>query len=500
MTAVATLSAAARRRLVGAAIVLFWAAMVSLLAWRELRARPTPGPGPAATATTAVDTWLGIFIEGKRPVGTLHLTTRPERREGAAGVTVHLDGRLKVRMLDVPAELELDGWLWRANSEPRAEFDARLASLGHEVHALGHIVNDELRARVTSGGETVPVRLPVDRSMLAADAFLFRLPASALRPGQETTIDAFDPLSGRPARLRIACLREETVVLSGTRVHARVVAVTSAHATMTAWLDDDGGVVQAETPFGLSLRRISRTEALAMRREAQGPELLTALRILPRGVRPVRGAQRMVVRLEGLSAERALPTDATQRLGADERSLVIAVPLPPRHAGLATAAGEQAAALTCDALVQCDHPAIRAQAAEIVAGERDAWRRAVRIEHWVHDNLVKRPVLSLPSALDVLAKREGDCTEHTVLYTALARAAGIPTRQVAGLVWSETLQGFGYHAWPEVFVGRWIWVDPTFGQEVADATHVRLHSGESESWEDALASLGRLQVEVVEVR
>jgi hypothetical protein len=499
MPRVATLSAVARRRLVGAAIVLFWAATIGVLVMRELRSRTVPAPRPAAPAAAATDTWLGIYMAGSRPVGTLHLTTRPEHRQGASGVTLRLDGRLRVRMLDVPAELELEGWLWRAASEPRAEFEARVASLGHTIRVVGRIVEDELRARVFSGGEAILVRVPVARSLLGTDALLLRLPAAALAIGRETTIDAFDPLSGRPSQLHITCVREETIVQSGQSVHTRVLAVASGHATLTAWLDDDGGVVQAETPFGLALRRITHEEALAVRSASQGPELLTALRILPRGVRPVRGAQRMVVHLEGLPAGRALPTDSTQRLDADGRTLVISKASPPQTA-LPIPAETQRSALACDVLVQCDHPAIRAQAAEIVAGERDAWRRAVLIERWVHDNLAKRPVLSLPSALDVLKRREGDCTEHTVLYTALARAAGIPTRQVVGLVWSETLQGFGYHAWPEVFAGRWLWVDPTFGQEVADATHIRLHSGAVQSWEEAFASLGRLQVQVVEVR
>ncbi len=44
--------------------------------------------------------------------------------------------------------------------------------------------------------------------------------------------------------------------------------------------------------------------------------------------------------------------------------------------------------------------------------------------------------LSIPSALEVLEQRAGDCNEHTVLFTALARAAGIPCRVATGLAWS----------------------------------------------------------------
>jgi len=495
---VKVLSATSRRRLIGAAIVVFWLVMVGLLAWREVRARRATAPTNAIPVSASTETWLGIYLNGDHPVVTLHLATRAERRQGVGGTTLRLNGRMKVRLLGTPAELSLDGWLWRAVSEPRAEFDATITSAGGTVRTAGRIFNDELRARITSGGETFPVNLPIDRSLLAPDALLWRLPAPKLRPGEETTLDAFDPISGRPARLRLACVREELVRVGGGDVRTRVFAASTTHGTITAWLTGDGEVIKADTPWGLSVRRLSPTEALTLRRGGDGPELVTALRILPSGVRPAHGARRMVVRLAGMPASRPLPTDDTQRLGRDAQSLVIAPLQPLPHATTGAASAELTAALACDALVQCDHPKIRAQAAEIVAGERDPWRRAVRIERWVYANLAKRPVLSINSALDVLTHREGDCTEHTALFTALARAAGIPTRQIAGLAWSEALQGFAYHAWPEVFVGRWVWVDPTFGQEIADATHIRMHAP-GEDWQDVLDSLGRVRVEVAEV-
>ena len=63
--------------------------------------------------------------------------------------------------------------------------------------------------------------------------------------------------------------------------------------------------------------------------------------------------------------------------------------------------------------------------------------------------------------------------------TALARAVGIPARRVDGLVYMEAadaVPAFYWHEWVEVYVGEWIEVDPTFNQEVADATHIALGS------------------------
>lgn len=55
----------------------------------------------------------------------------------------------------------------------------------------------------------------------------------------------------------------------------------------------------------------------------------------------------------------------------------------------------------------------------------------------------------------VARRREGDCTEHAVLLTALARASRIPARVAEGLVLLEVegrVVAFG-HAWVEVYRG-----------------------------------------------
>jgi transglutaminase-like putative cysteine protease len=490
------------RHVVGAAIVLFWLAVMAVLVGREVRARRAEVRRSAVATPSSADTWLGIFVSPDKPVGTLHIVGRPERREGVAGATLHVDGRLAVRMLGTPADMELAGWLWRAAEQPRAEFDATFASEGHEIRIRGRALDDALHARIDSGGTSVPVTLPIDRAWLAATNDVLHFPAPPLKVGESTTIEGFDPLGGESGEVRLTCLREEVLNVGGRTQRARVLSVTTAHGTVTVWAAGAGEVLKAETPWGITLQRLSRAEALALRARSDAPDLLTMLQVRPSGVRPPEGAHRMVIRLEGLPGDRPPPTDATQRLDADGRTLVISAPEAPfSPPAVRPAASSLAAALACDPLVACDNPKIRARAAAIVGDERDSWRRAVRIERWVDANLVKRPVLSIPSALDVLARREGDCTEHTVLFTALARAAGIPTRQIAGLAWSEDLEAFGYHAWPEVFVdGRWVWTDPTFGEAIADATHVRLTPPGASGFEDALDGLGRLRIEVVEAR
>jgi transglutaminase-like putative cysteine protease len=150
------------------------------------------------------------------------------------------------------------------------------------------------------------------------------------------------------------------------------------------------------------------------------------------------------------------------------------------------------------ALIQSDDKRIRDQAEKILSGDKDAREAAKKLNEWVYGAIQKKPVVSIPSALEVLSQRVGDCNEHTTLYTALARSAGIPTRMAAGIVYMR--DGFYYHAWPEVWLGQWIAVDPTFNQFPADATHIRFVTGNLDRQSDILKLVGKLKVEVLEYK
>ena len=123
---------------------------------------------------------------------------------------------------------------------------------------------------------------------------------------------------------------------------------------------------------------------------------------------------------------------------------------------------------------------------------------AERINTWVYDSLQKSITIGVPSAVATLRARKGDCNEHTQLTVALMRAAGIPARVAAGLAYLDGK--FYYHAWPEVWLERWVAVDPTFGQFPADAAHLRLTVGGLGRQADLLRLMGPLKIDVLASR
>jgi transglutaminase-like putative cysteine protease len=108
--------------------------------------------------------------------------------------------------------------------------------------------------------------------------------------------------------------------------------------------------------------------------------------------------------------------------------------------------------------------------------------------------------LGYASALEALRHRSGDCTEFAVLLTAAARARGIPTRIIIGLVYADRFSGkkdvFSPHAWVQAWDGeRWTSYDAAL--DGFDATHIgiALGDGDPRQFEDTFAQLPSWRIE-----
>jgi tetratricopeptide (TPR) repeat protein len=117
-----------------------------------------------------------------------------------------------------------------------------------------------------------------------------------------------------------------------------------------------------------------------------------------------------------------------------------------------------------------DDKSVIEKARSIAGEERDAWKVARKLADWTYNN-IKWKRVDYATAPQTLATLEADCLEFSQLYVAMARSLGLPARLVSGLAYSGA--AFGGHAWVEVYVGDWIEVDPTWGTDFVDATHIR---------------------------
>jgi transglutaminase-like putative cysteine protease len=158
--------------------------------------------------------------------------------------------------------------------------------------------------------------------------------------------------------------------------------------------------------------------------------------------------------------------------------------------------------------INCDDRRVKRHARTAVRQEKDPWKKALRIEKWVHNNMTVVNDEGLATADHVAETLEGDCTEHAMLAAAMCRAQDIPSRTAVGLVYADTRRGpaMGFHMWTEVWVkGQWLPIDATLGRGYVGAAHIKILD---HSWYDTrnltpllpfLRVVGKLTIEVVKV-
>ncbi len=215
---------------------------------------------------------------------------------------------------------------------------------------------------------------------------------------------------------------------------------------------------------------------------------------------PPEQVEELVLRLHGLG-DFPLPTSGRQIKRVDEEGQVLVHLRRDAPAGAGPLDDEQRERLLGPTpRIQCRDARIVELAQGLTDPEAPAVENARRLAGWVFDNMEQSMAAGAPTALDVLERRAGDCTELTLIFVALARAAGLPAREVGGVMHVPVSPPiFAWHAWAEIHDGTdWISVDPTWNELPVDATHLKL----STQWDDVawLSLLGGLRLEVVEVR
>ena len=478
--------------------------MMALLFRREVFVEYAQ-PGVAGPAKS-YDNWMGIYassdtVESNR-IGFVHSVSSPVTRNGVEGAMIAVTAELATNMLSIPTEILVTGTAWNPVRGGLAEFDFKIRSFDHTMRILGKTADGRLSLEFQTAGESFPLEFPMGGDLLLSGGMgTTTLNLPALEVGDEVVIDSFDPLTLTKGRAHVKCVGRETIEAAGEWFDTKVLTTSLSGVTSKFWVTDSEETIRIETPFGFTFLKISQEEAM---RPLEGRdntrEILDMLAVRPEGKRPFRGAKTMKLRIFGLPPGVSPPSDNIQRKEPGGIYVISMGVAPDSTDALGILLDDPEEFLDGDPFVQAGHPRIVEQVRQIVGDGDEPWEVAMRLYDWVYESIEKTIVLSFPSALEVLTTRKGDCNEHTVLYTALSRTAGVPTRIAIGIVWSEELEGFYYHAWPEVFVDRWIGIDPTLGQPLADATHLKLLTGSVEAWPKLVPFLGQIRLEILEIQ
>jgi transglutaminase-like putative cysteine protease len=151
---------------------------------------------------------------------------------------------------------------------------------------------------------------------------------------------------------------------------------------------------------------------------------------------------------------------------------------------------------------------VKEHAGKAIGKETAPWKKALRIERWVHDHMTVTADEALATADHVARTLKGDCTEFAMLTAAMCRASGVPSRTAIGLIYAD-VKGqpcFAFHMWTEVWAkGRWIPIDATLGKGYVGATHLKITD---HSWHDertmtpifpVVRVVGRVNIDILSV-
>ena len=511
------------RVMLAALILLLWLGGLGFLVRREYFRPSTERLAEAALRVSPGAVYYAV-MQGSRQIGFASSSI------DTASSTISVDDYLV-------ADLPVGGRVHRASARTHVVLTRALHTKAFAVTfegdaapivARGRIVGDSLLILMLATGSDAPV--DTQNIRLSGPILLPTLLPLAMALGEEPavgrtlTMPVFDPVGLTPRQVSLSVVAESTFVVNDSSsldkstgrwhgvqpdtLHAfRIVTDTGAGAAgFSGWIDEQGRVVQT-SQLGFDLRRLPYEVAFENWR-LSGAKVGDATGVTE---------DRDILETTAIGANRRLDPNigslAVTLRNADLRGFDLTSPRQHLHGDTLTVVREAASALSAayvlpdggrrmmpeqtmaEPLVQSNHPEIVRLARQLARGQHDPRVVAERINQWVYDSLTKRITFGIPSALQVLRARSGDCNEHAQLFVAIARAAGIPARVDAGLAYIGGK--FYYHAWPEVFLGDWVSVDPTFGEFPADAAHLRFTIGGLGRQAEMIRLMGRLKIDVL---
>jgi hypothetical protein len=503
------------------AVLVAWAGGLLLFMNRERHNAPAQRMAEAALRVSPGAAYYRVEKDG-RQIGFASSTIDTTR--GGLAIRDYLTADLPVGGTEHRATVTSDVRLSRALA--MTDFQLSFEADGAPIAVSGRAVADSALQVVVAHDETTADTLHVRLTHAVVLPTMIPIAiALAEQPdvGRTYTLSSFDPIAMAPAPLTVRVEAESSFVIADSArfddahhrwltahrdsVHAWRIA-TDGPAAIRAWIDDQGRVVEMRHALGFVLRRTAYEMAfgnwridggLRARTVSSNRDILETTAIAASAAIGSKPTSRLRVRLRAANLDGFALDGGRQALRGD--TLIITQEDSTAGGGAYTMPMALAMRmsfrreLSPEPLVQSGAPAIVQLARRLRGDTRDPQVAARRISRWVHDSLKKSISVTIPSAIQVLDSRAGDCNEHTQLFIALSRAAGIPARAAAGLALVGSK--FYYHAWPEVFVGKWVAVDPTFGQFPADASHLRFVYGGLDRQAELLRLMGTLRIDVL---
>ncbi len=449
---------------------------------------PSQKPGSARPS----ETWMNIY-QNKQKIGVIHRTFNSlenGRYQTGENVTMQINTMGITQAIHLATETQLNPDM------SFSSFNFELNSSLFRFVARGYAGKDQLI--IFSGlphaqtKTVLPIKdIPHISGNIYEAAFL-----GGLEKDKTRDFSIFDPATLGIRKIAVTRSADEIIPIMGKRVLTQKYCADFMGAKHCAWLDKEGDVLKETGLLGLSMEKVSREKAqegISAGKSADFAQLAS----IPSNLTIAEASKlaRIEIKIDGVTHVSML---SGGRQALQKNILTITKErIPLKTVQQTTIPVFLQEYLKPSPLVQSDHAQIQDQVKKITTPEDLPQEKIRKIVGWVYKNISKKPVLSVPNAVEVLNNKIGDCNEHAVLTAALLRAAGVPAQIEAGLVY---LNGrFYYHAWNTAYLGDWVTVDSVFNQIPADVTHLRLVRGEGGEQLDLLGAMGKIKLEVISI-
>jgi hypothetical protein len=470
-------------------IILFWIFTMFLLIYRYA---PSSGLDTDIKSLTQENNqrWMGIYLKNQK-IGFVSSTFYEE----IDGYAIDESIQMRLNVLGTPQDIRSKT---RVSLSPELKIRTFQFTLNatQDIYATGRIHNRMLILDIRTESSQSRKEILLDEIPQLPLTIIPYLLKKGLRKGTRATFPVFDPVTLSMQKMRLEVIGKEKIRLHDKELDAIKIKGDLNGLHLLMWIDEQGNELKEESLMGFTLIAEPKEKALHLPYSASEASDLIIQTAIPFNLEIPEDVSFLKLRLKGINLEGLDINRGRQTLKGDIVEIVqedintsMDGPLLPE---------EIEEFLKDSPFIQTKAPEIAELAKTIIGEEKNPLEMGRLLWAWVFENVEKIPSITVPSALDVLKTRRGDCNEHTVLFTALARSAGLPTRINIGLVYKNGF--FYYHAWPEIFAGKWVAIDPTLGQFPASAAHVALISGDFTKQLMLLRVINKIKLEGLEYR
>ena len=470
--------------LVKITILIVWCGLFVLLLQRDFFVKQLDVRQEELLLKSREESFSGVFLHGERIGYVKNRLTKKENNSLSLIQHAHLN--LNILNRNYPVQMHVQASL--SAGFLLQDFVFSINSPLYKMKAEGEVDGSQVHFVLTTGTEKIH-----DTLQLNAPPFLSLnqrgyLLNQGLEEGDKVKIAYFDPLSlsGKDTVVEYKG-RKKTLIRGRVQLLHHFVESFSG-MRFNSFLDENGTVIKEESPAGFVF--LSEPEFKAMDITSKGREILESVAVPYSGDAAALTAGDSLVLKLVVPEEGEFDLDGGRQEFSGDVLVVRQEVLPDKGRGICEGYDKELAATS---YVQSSHGKIVRLGQKITEDLATPFEKVQAIAGWVYENIEKRPVLGIPDAVTTLKMMKGDCNEHAVLFAALARSAGIPTRIAAGVTFHQG--AFYYHAWNEVCLAdSWISVDTSKNQLPADLTHLRFVVGETKEQIRIGALLGKLQI------